>query len=63
MEFSEVACESYPEIHFGEFNLSYQKEFYGNDTHGWNGFVNGEHLEQLMSVTCMIALNLVMRRL
>lgn len=43
MEFSEVAEEYYPEIHFGEFNLSYQKESYGNDTHGWNGFVNGEH--------------------
>ena len=43
MEFSEVACESYPVIHFGEFELSHQKECYGNDTHGWNGFVNGEH--------------------
>lgn len=43
MEFSEVAEEYYPEIHFGEFNLSYQKESYGNDTHGWNGFVNGSH--------------------
>lgn len=43
MKFSEVACESYPVIHFGEFNLSYQEESYGNDTHGWNGFVNGEH--------------------
>lgn len=43
MEFSEVALQSYPVIHFGEFNLSYQKESYGNDTHGWNGFVNGEH--------------------
>lgn len=43
MEFSEVAEEYYPEIHFGEFNLSYKKESYGNDTHGWNGFVNGSH--------------------
>lgn len=43
MEFSEVACESYPVIHFGEFNVSHQEESYGNDTHGWNGFVNGEH--------------------
>ena len=23
MEFSEVACESYPVIHFGEFNVSH----------------------------------------
>lgn len=43
MAFSEVAEEYYPEIHFGEFHLSQQKESYGNDTHGWNGFVNGEH--------------------
>lgn len=43
MKFSEVACESYPEIHFGEFNVSRQEESYGNDTHGWNGFVNGSH--------------------
>lgn len=43
MAFSEVAEEYHPEIHFGEFHLSQQKESYGNDTHGWNGFVNGEH--------------------
>lgn len=43
MGFSEVAEEYYPEIHFGAFHLSQQKESYGNDTHGWNGFVNGEH--------------------
>lgn len=43
MEFSEVALQSYPVIHFGEFNMSHQEESYGNDTHGWNGFVNGEH--------------------
>lgn len=43
MKFSEVACESYPKIHFGEFELSHQKESYGNDTHGWNRFVNGSH--------------------
>lgn len=43
MAFSEVAEEYYPEIHFGEFHLSQQKKSYGNDTPGWNGFVNGEH--------------------
>lgn len=36
MEFSEVALQSYPVIHFGEFNLSHEEESYGNDTHGWN---------------------------
>lgn len=41
IEFSEVALQSYPVIHFGEFNVSFQEESYGNDTHGWNGFVNG----------------------
>lgn len=35
MEFSEVAIQSYPVIHFGEFNVSYQEESYGN------GYVNG----------------------
>ena len=34
MEFSEVALQSYPVIHFGEFNVSHQEESYGNDTHG-----------------------------